>query len=43
VVLPAGVEVARPAGAELVPVADVDAAVRWLRASSPIHVSANNR
>jgi len=43
VVLPAGVEVARLAGAELVPVADVDGAVRWLRASSPIHVSANNR
>jgi len=43
VVLPAGVEAARPAGAELIPVANVDAAVRWLRASSPIHVSANNR
>jgi len=43
VVLPAGVEAVRPTGAQLIPVANVDAAVRWLRASSPIHVSANNR
>jgi len=43
VLLPAGVEVARPAGADLIPVANVDAAVRWLRASSPIHVPANDR
>jgi DNA repair protein RadA/Sms len=42
VLLPAGVEVARPAGAELTPVADVAAAVRWLRASSVVHASVND-
>jgi DNA repair protein RadA/Sms len=43
VLLPAGVEVARSAGAHLIPVADVGAAVRWLRASSAVHTSANDR
>ncbi len=43
VLLPAGVEVARPAGAELIPVADVAAAVRWLRSSSSVHGSVNDR
>jgi len=42
VVLPAGVEVARPEGAELIPVANVAAAVRWLRASSTVHASENH-
>jgi DNA repair protein RadA/Sms len=42
VLLPAGVEVAQPAGAELIPLADVAAAVRWLRASSDVHVSVND-
>ncbi len=42
VLLPAGVEVARSAGADLIPVADVAAAVRWLRASSSVHASAND-
>jgi len=42
VLLPAGVEVAQPAGAELTPVADVAAAVRWLRASGAVHVSVND-
>jgi len=42
VLLPAGIEIARPAGAELVRVADVAAAVRWLRASSAVHASAND-
>jgi DNA repair protein RadA/Sms len=42
VLLPAGIEVARPAGAELIPVADVGAAVRWLRASSTVHASVND-
>jgi DNA repair protein RadA/Sms len=42
VLIPAGVEVARPAGAELTPVTDVAAAVRWLRASSTVHASVND-
>ncbi|MBW2540993.1 MAG: DNA repair protein RadA [Deltaproteobacteria bacterium] len=42
VVLPAGVEVARPEGAELIPVANVAAAVAWLRASSAVHSPENH-
>ncbi len=43
VILPAGVEVARPAGAELLPVSDLATAVRWLRASSAVHVGVDDR
>jgi DNA repair protein RadA/Sms len=41
VLLPARVDVAPPAGAQLVPVADLASAVRWLRASSALHASVN--
>ncbi len=41
-ILPAGVQVARPAGAELIPVANVAGAVRWLRASSAVHTPEHN-
>jgi hypothetical protein len=33
---------ALPAGAHCVPISDLDAAVRWLRASSTVHGAANN-
>jgi len=42
VLLPAGVAVARSPGAELIGVADVSAALRWLRASSAVHRSVND-
>jgi DNA repair protein RadA/Sms len=42
VMLPAGVEASPPAGAELIPVADVAEALRWLRAYSAVNPPVND-
>jgi hypothetical protein len=40
--LPEGVEADPPAGAEVIPVADVGAAISWLRASSSVNPPVND-
>jgi hypothetical protein len=40
--LPDGVEASPPAGAELIPVADVAEALRWLRAYSAVNPPVND-